>query len=710
MIADPSTVAVAEARSDQRHAPWPGRIRPRVLVLAVAACEVAGMAAIVKSYLAAQTTVSDEAEFIWFWAGLTVAELPVIAVLARRATSAAARSALLILVGFLSYAPKLLRDPGTPAYHDEYAHWRAVYDIIATGRLFQPAQIIPVISGYPGLHAATAVIVDITGLSIWQAATVLLLACHIALLLGIAALARGAGLDSRAAALAAVAYGFNASFLYFDTQFAYESMGITLVAWALAAFAQAIRSRPGPPRRAWCCVTAVLSLGCVVTHHLSTIELTAVMAVVSVALSLPRVARSEGWKRTAATAWCLTAFTAVAISAWIAFVAPDTIGYLSPYLGAGLSQLVGLAAGSSSGRQLFSGSLSPWWEHMAAYGVTIVALGAAAGGLLLIRRRLSLQGELLPDVVRDRPRWQRAPFHRARSRTTKALAVTRVPQEASGVTRLPRGSTRALLLACAAVGLVYFPSTLFVLSPAGAEGARRTWAISWIGLAIVAAPVAVSLVDWAGRRVRAPGRVTARGVLAALTVTCLVGGTAAGLDASYRFPGPYLFGSDARSDTAELNAMTQWFLATFGAGNNVVTDRYTGLLMASYGLQDLAEPSTGFPVWDLYTDEPGQSLGPPFLIADLTSGGFRYLVVDKRMATDVPEVGIYFEGTEPGGFVLPDGRPVFAGRLAKFNGVLWMTEVFESDNYAVYRMDLPIASVPYQAKPVPLHAKLELAR
>jgi len=625
------------------------------------------MAAIVRSYLIAQTTVSNEAEFVWFWLGMSCVELPVIALLGRRTTSTAARSALLVVIGIATYAPKLLRDPGGPVYHDEFAHWRDTYDIIVSGHLFQPAQIISIIARYPGLHAATAVVVDITGLSIWQAATVLLLFCHVALLLGIAALARAVGLDSRAAALAAVAYGFNPSFLYFDTQFAYESMAITLVVWTLAAFAQAIRAPTGPQRRAWCCLTAVLALGCVITHHLSTIELTGVMALASATLSVPRLARSAGWKATAATAWGLTAFTGAAIVAWIALVAPATVAYLSPYFGSGLSQLMNMAAGASSGRQLFSASLSPGWEHLAAFGVTIVALGFVAGGFFL---------------------------HGARPPAT----------------RPPSGRQRALLLAYTALGLVYFPSTVFILAPAGAEGARRSWAFTWIGLAIVAGPVGAWLLDWTAARARGLTGGILRPALAALTIVCLVGGTAAGLDASYRFPGPYLYGADARSDTAELNAMTQWFLASLGPGNNVVTDRYTGLIMGSYGLQDLADPSSGFPVWDLYTDKPGQPLGPPFLIADLTSAGFRYLVVDKRMATDAPQVGVYFEGSEPDGFVLPGRQPIFKGRLAKFDGVRWMTKLFESDNYAVYRMNLPVANTTYQAGPAAFHGNLTVGQ
>jgi hypothetical protein len=651
------------ARSAGKHAArarnaggWPS-------IAALAACETAGLAAVVKSYLIASATLSDEAEFIWFWLGMIGVELPVIALIARRSASPGARSALLVLLGFVSYAPKLLRDPSGPGYHDEFAHWRDTYDIITSGRLFQNAQIIPIISRYPGLHAATAILVDATGLDIWQAATAVLLLCHVALLLGIAVLARATGLDSRASALAAAAYGFNASFLYFDTEFGYESMAITLVVLALGAFAQALRSRPGPQRRAWCCLTMLLVSACVITHHLSTVELTLVMAVVSIAVSLPGLARCEGWRGTAATAWGLTAVTGLAITAWIAFVAPATVAYLSPYLGAGLSQLMHMASGSGSGRQLFSESLSPWWEHDAAFAVTVIALCLAVGSLLLLRR-----------WVREK--------------------------------RLPPGPRRALFVAYTFLGLIYFPSTVLILSPAGAEGARRSWAISWIGLAIAVGPMVVCLLDWTGRRSGVAVRVALRAGLAAVASVALVGGTAAGLDASYRLPGPYLFGSDARSDSPELDAMTQWFLHRFGAGNNVVTDRYTGLLMASYGLQDTAQPSAGFPVWDLYIDQPGRPIGPASLIAELTSSDFRYLIVDERMAQDAPQIGVFFEGTEPAGLLLPDGQPIFKGRLGKFDAVSWMSKVFQSDNYAVYRMNLPAVSVTYQARPVQLRGKL----
>ena len=48
-------------------------------------------------------------------------ELPLVGLLARRATPRAMRTALLIFYGFVSYGPKLLRNPTSPVYHDEFA-------------------------------------------------------------------------------------------------------------------------------------------------------------------------------------------------------------------------------------------------------------------------------------------------------------------------------------------------------------------------------------------------------------------------------------------------------------------------------------------------------------------------------------------------------------------------------------------------------------
>lgn len=640
-------------RPDARSGGW----RTPAAALAVLGCEVAGLAGVVAGYHVGLSTRSSTAEFAWFWAGMCLMVLPLVGLAARRSTSPPVRTALLALYGIISYAPKLLRDPSAPAYHDEFAHWRETHDVLATGQLFRPNQTISIIARYPGLHAATAALVNITGLTIWQAAIVLLILCHVMLIFGIAALAQAVGFGTRTATVSAMLYGLNPSFLYFDTQFGYESMALPLLVWTLAAFARAIRSRQGKDRVVWCTLTIVFAAGTVVTHHLSELVLVLTMVLISVALSVPWLARRGGWRSAAATAWALSLTVGCLVAVWFTQVAPETLSYLSPYPSGGFSELIQVARGAGGSRQLFTASLSPWWEQQSAYMVTVFVLLVAIGGLLLIRRKIQ-----------------------------------------NG--NLPRGGRRAVLVAFTLLGLIYFPSVLFILSPAGAEGARRSWSFSWIGLSILAAPVVVFLIDWVGRRARRWLCMGLRsGLLAALAIA-LIGGTAAGLDASYRFPGPFLYGSDARSVTPELRATSAWFTRRFGPGNRIVTDRFTALIFGSFGLQDPAAPSPGFPVYNLYLAKPGAPILPPNLLYELRSSRYSYLIIDKRMGYEVSQVGVYFEPAEPASVdVIHDGKPLFYGRLGKFNAISWAIKVFQSDNYSIYRFDLPGSKISYRRPP-----------
>jgi hypothetical protein len=600
-------------------------------------------------------------------------ELPIIGLIAHSGISGGARSAVLTLFGVVTFLPKLLRNPSGPDYHDEYAHWRATYDILSSGKLFEPTPIIPIIEGYPGLHAATAAMVNLSGLDIWQSGTLLLVLCHLAEVLGIAALARSVGLSSRAAAIAGILYAANSSYLYFDTQFSYESMAIALLIWCLVCFAQAIRS-PRGRRAVWVGATVLLCAGTVVTHHLTSLYLSLIMLLISIALSVPPLARRDEWKQTAGRAWGLTLAMIAMFGIWIYCVAPETVSYLSPYVGQGLSELLNTAGGSGGHETLFAASLAPIWEQYSSFLLVLVMLALAVAVAISVRSRV--KARLLPDGRRTR--------------------------------LLPSGPARAIFIALTALGLMYFPSTLFLFSAAGSEGARRSWAESWIGLAIFVSPTAELLLGWAKNRHGLLSRVSARAALTLGMVLVIIGGVAAGLDVVYRFPGPFLYGSEARDETPEVDAMSQWFLNRFGAGNNVVTDLFTGLVEASYGLQNTGFPSAGFPTWDLYTDSPDQPIGPPFLLAELQSAQYLYLIVDERMATNVPQVGAYFEGVEPDNLITPAGKSIFAGRLGKFNTVQWMYKVFESDNYVVYRMALPAENITYQTKVTNFRGKISV--
>jgi hypothetical protein len=71
-------------------------------------------------------------------------------------------------------------------------------------------------------------------------------------------------------------------------------------------------------------------------------------------------------------------------------------------------------------------------------------------------------------------------------------------------------------------GLGYFLSAPFMLTNYGNEGARRSWAFTYVGLAVLIAPVVPHLLQGAVRWHPA-GRTAARGAVVALLCVVLVG-------------------------------------------------------------------------------------------------------------------------------------------------------------------------------------------
>lgn len=596
------------------------RTLPGTVILAEAGA--AGAILIVTSYRLAEW--QHGSPFALFWLGLLLFAVPAIAIAGRRDVSPSTRLGVLIGYAAFTYLPKLLRNPDGPLFHDEFAHWRQSQGILTDGRLFENNPIVRVIGDFPGLHATVASLAALTGLSVWQAALIVLVLAHILVVLGVAVLAADLWGDPRVAALSAVIYSLNSSFLFFDTQFGYESLAVPLFVWTLVTLLRALRAPARATRLGWSVLTVLLAASTIATHHLTALWLIGVMVLISAVLTV------RSWRAVAtATAWTLTGATAALVAAWLIWISPRTASYLDPYFGQALDQAAGMAGRHGSGsRQLFSQSIAPWWERAAAFVAPAIALAGMA------------------------------------------FAALRLWRDRSGGL-VDRSARLSLLI----LGSLYFPAALLILTPAGAEGARRSWAFSYLGIALVVAPAAGFLLD--------RFRLAAAGLLP-LTAVLLVGNVAAGMNPSYRFPGPPAFGSDTRAASPEMLAAAAWLRRTQGRDLRIVADRYSGLIFGSYGGEDPVTGSATFPTYDLYLAQPGRPVSAP-LLAQLQSWRFGYLVVDRRMAREVPDIKIYFETNEP---IPHDGRPAFTlAQLTKFDSLPWTIKIYDSTDVAIYRFD-----------------------
>ena len=176
--------------------------------------------------------------------------------------------ALVVVLGLALYVCKIVHDPIVPGGYDEYLHLRTAQDIVSSHSLFLPNNLLTVSPYYPGLELVTAAISQMTGLGVYESGMVVLGVARVALCLCLFFLFAMATSSSRVAGIAAAIYMTNPHFLYFDSQFAYESLALPL---AVAVLYMLLRRAHASQAR-WTALTALTLLAIVAvvtTHHVT---------------------------------------------------------------------------------------------------------------------------------------------------------------------------------------------------------------------------------------------------------------------------------------------------------------------------------------------------------------------------------------------------------------------------------------------------------
>jgi hypothetical protein len=535
------------------------------------------------------------------------------------------------LLGLFTLLPKFWMSPGTPIYFDETAHFALLRNTISAGTLFQHTSLLPIGTFYPGLESAAAAIHWLTGLSPWNSALILIAVVHCLLPVQVYYVARALPVPHRWAAVAGLVYAANPSFLYNDVQFAYESFAILLMLTIVRLYVGALAAeRSGG--RTWkqslstVLLIALICFACVVTHHLT--SLTGIAVLLVGALCLKPISgladRKGGWRRLFVR-WMPVLTLAMCFSLWVAFVAPRTVPYLFPHVSGTAAQLVALATGSKhSGvaRTIFGHSTAPIYEQAAAIAGPIMT------GVALIFAVIA---------------WLRKPSLRSNFLWTFVLTVA------------------------------YLVSIPLTLTSQGVNGAHRTWATTFVGVALLPAALVI-LFELDKRRPRLKRTAAVAG--AATLAVLLVGNVAAGTPIDYRFPGPYQFGSDTLSVTPESISLARWVQAHLGPGARVVTDRFTAIALTARGdavtpLQLPTLPISG--IW--YNRYPPT----PRLMSALMRQRDEYLAIDVRDARHGTTGPPLFFAGEP---KLVPLRSL--NRLAQWP---WLRLVYFSPHYRLYKID-----------------------
>jgi hypothetical protein len=556
--------------------------------------------------------------FVWF--GLLVIFVPSTVRLISPVASRFERISLLCIVGICFYMVNvLLEGLGSALGFDTFLHVLTADDITRSAHLFTVNPLLPASPFYPGLEILTNALSSLSGLSIFSAGIIVLGVARLMMILSFCMIVEHITKSARTAGIATMLYMTNPHFLFFDAGFSYESLALPLATVMLFA---AVRYEKLKQNHFGIPLAAwIVLIAVIVTHHMTGFVFVGLLILWAVAYGFQRPAHLH--KSNPAKTALFGLFVSVA---WTQLPGNPVVSYLSSYFGGAAEELVHVLTGMSRVRPLFvsySGQPTPLWERgMTFAAVALIMLGLPLGLLCL---------------------WQRY-----------------------------RHDALAWMLGIAS--LFYPISHVFRFTNFGSEIPDRAAAFLFIPLACLLAIFIVQFwpTRWLSRRQTAL-------ITCALSVVFMGNVVLGAGPPSSWLPGPYLVGADARSVEPEGIQAALWAYEHLGPDNRIATDRTNQLLMSVYGGQyivtSLEDKIDVSPVFF------SSRLGPDEL-AILQRARVRYLIVDLRLSTALPSVGVYFEVGEPGSF--HHTTPISRQALTKFSAIPQVNRVFDSGDIVIY--------------------------
>ncbi|MFC3386145.1 hypothetical protein [Couchioplanes azureus] len=614
-------------------APKPARPRREPLDLghapAVLTISALGVLMVALAYAGGRVGTGN-AQFA-YWVGQVVVFTPVVVRLLSRRMAGVAESFVLVMgLALHQYLLKWMYSPDQFRFPDELQHWLATTIIVESGELFQPNPALPPAVHFPGLAEMGAAITSMTGLPVTAAGVVVAGIAHLLFVAVLFAVVLRASNSPAVAGVCCATYATALHYLFFNSMFLYQTAALPffmLTIWATR------RWRTGGGRTYLGFAVAAVALT-TVSHHITAFAL--VLTLTLLALSELLVRRPRRWD-----ALVMPAVAAAVVAAWMLTVARDVLGYLE----APVDQVARTISNLLSGREEASSTT-------AAVSVgQLVVQGTGLLGLFVLY--VALVRDMIHRHDRDYWRW-----------------------------------------AAVVGGAIFFAGNgVRFLGQNGPEIAGRLSTFTYVPISILAAIALVRGVqiipakDAEGHRWRAaapaidvvhPGgwNLYSRVAAGSAMITLLMIGARAGGWPPLQsiLPGPYLAGGFERSVDAYGMDAADWQRRTLGPGNRVGGDVTSVSLASTYGRQD-----------------PVREVGPLYYAEDWGleqeqfAGGLslQYLVVDRRLAEQLPEGGAYFENDPNAGSIT---EPLSVAQIAKFDTLLEVDRLYDNGTVRVYRM------------------------
>jgi len=597
------------------------RIRGARVVAVALAC---ALGVLLQAYVGYRGRETGNPPALLFWLSVTlIFGVGALAVLTFRLTRSES-VVTVVLVGVGMQLTRLVLYPNLFVYHDELVHVRVLGDILATHHLFTFNSSLPVTPHYPGLEILSVGIADLTGLSAHVAGSIVLVLARLIMALALFLIVERLARSHRVAAAASLIYVANPQFLFFNSLYSYQTLALPLCFAFVYLLVKLERMRPSV---AWPCLLAG-AIAIATCHHLTAAGLVALLGFWSVACAF------QGHRpRYLNAAFVLTLLS---VLGW-GFLARHTVAHYIYEIGqTNVHSAQQLIAGHSH-HAFFkdsAGDETPAWERFS-----------------------SLVSVLVLVVVLPIALWSARVFLRTRQAAPLVLCVI-----AAAYPIIPLGH----------------------LTNATSEVADRSSGFIFVGVSFLLAWWAFGIRHNGHRQgeARKSRRVLAAVCVFASGLVLFVGGTVVGAGPSWSHaPGKYLVTAENRSVDVLALAASNWLGDHMTPGNRLYSDRTNELLASALGHQhSLTSLGDGIDNGSLSR----LLLAPPSPgdIGFAKAANLHLLLVDRRIATELPHVGVYTDSGEYEGENRTKPPPESA--VTKFDHVAGADRIYDNGALSLY--------------------------
>jgi hypothetical protein len=327
-----------------------------------------------------------------YWIGQLIVVGCAIAVALSSRLTARAASVMVLAFGIATALSKWMYSPLQLKFPDELQHLLSTTNLLRHDGYGYGNRALPISTQYPGLETVAAAVHRITGLGLDATGLLLGGLFHVTAVCLIPPLMRRMTGSLWAGTIAAVAYGANASFGFFNSMYNYENLALVFALIALLFVQAAARASTRSALVVRGVLAGFFTVATLVSHHLTVAGLCLALVVFAVVVWRRRAGATDSAAGLRFVYW-FTGASVVVTLVWFSAVARRTWGYLAPYtVGFTGQNNPEVTPRAGTGRRLALMSNAPRPELIvAAAGLLLLFLICAIALLVELRRERRIQ-------------------------------------------------------------------------------------------------------------------------------------------------------------------------------------------------------------------------------------------------------------------------------------------------------------------------------